>query len=83
MLTPEDIKLMLEVLPSREDVKLDLEELENKLSAKIDNLTNMVDSFSKENLKQSQENTVQGHRITRAENQIKILADKAEVKLEY
>lgn len=83
MLDLEDIKKLTEYQKEIFSTKEDIRAMQESMNENFSLLTNSIDSFAKEALKNSQEIAVWGNKITRLETHIKILADKAGVKLEY
>lgn len=86
MLTHEEIKNLtdyqLEVFKDAFVTKDEFKEESEKLNKKVDLLTNAVDSFAKEALKNSQEITVMTNRMAKMEANLKRVADKVGVVLE-
>lgn len=80
-LTQDDIKLLTDVFATREEVASKKDVAEIKESVNI--LTNAVDAFAKEALKNSQEITMWSNKVTRLEAHMKIIAEKVGVRLEY
>ena len=83
MLTSEDIKNLTEYQKEIFATKNDIQELQRKIEQRMDTLTNAVDGFAKEALKNSQEITVLTNRVGRAEHHLQQIADKVNIKLEY
>lgn len=81
MLTIEDIQKLTEYqLTIYKEVfaaKTDLTELENRLTAKLDKLTGVVDSFAKEITDNRVERVVTEERLKRVEEAVKTVAKLA------
>lgn len=83
MLTPDDIKnlteyqvlLFKDIFATKEDIA--------DIKSHLDLITNSIDAFSKDSERVSEEIITLSHRVSKAEKNIKTLADRAAVKLDY
>ena len=74
-LTEYQLDVFKDVFATKADFK--------RLEEKVDSLTNAVDSFAKEALKNSQEITALTYRIGNLEKNLKKVAEKVGVELKY